>query len=121
MQVRFYILTLTLLLTHQIDAAYWKEWEMFFLPGGIQFFDIFNLLVFPPLLYGIKPIVLKEKKSHYYSLTLGFLGLITLAIHSGFYIAGFEQFDLPVSTGIILATGVCSIGLIRVALLEKVE
>jgi hypothetical protein len=29
------VLNLTLLITHQIDAAYWHEWEMFALPGGI--------------------------------------------------------------------------------------
>ena len=21
---------------HQVDAAYWREWSMFYLPGGIQ-------------------------------------------------------------------------------------
>jgi hypothetical protein len=26
------------LLTHQIDAAFWHEWVLFGLPGGIQFF-----------------------------------------------------------------------------------
>ena len=27
-------LNFALLVTHQIDSAYWKEWELFHLPGG---------------------------------------------------------------------------------------
>ncbi len=29
MLLKVYIATLTLLICHQIDAAYWKEWEMY--------------------------------------------------------------------------------------------
>ena len=43
---------LTLLLAHQIDAAWWREWEMFALPGGIQLFVFLNILIVYPLLHG---------------------------------------------------------------------
>ena len=42
---RSYLMTMTALIIHQIDAAYWKEWEMFFIPGGIQGFLVFNIIV----------------------------------------------------------------------------
>src|SRR3546814_11661106 len=32
------VLNLALTLTHQVDAAYWRAWEMFGLPGGAQLF-----------------------------------------------------------------------------------
>ncbi len=53
---KMYATTLTFLIAHQIDAAYWKEWEMFLLPGGIQFFDLLVLtnLSFP-YLYQLSP------------------------------------------------------------------
>jgi len=36
---------MSLLILHQIDAAYWKEWEMFYVSGGIQVFLVFNLVI----------------------------------------------------------------------------
>ena len=29
-----YLADLTLLVVHEIDSAYWKEWELFHLPGA---------------------------------------------------------------------------------------
>jgi hypothetical protein len=40
-----YLVNATILITHQIDAAYWHEWELFKMPGGIQL----NLLLNIPL------------------------------------------------------------------------
>lgn len=100
---RIYIVTLTLLVTHQIDAAYWKEWEIFLIPGGIQFFDIFNLAIIPLLLVGFKSVVLKKISGYYYSCFLSSLGLLTFLIHSGFYLNEYSQFTLPVSFAVIRA------------------
>lgn len=104
-----YILTLTLLVTHQIDAAYWHEWEMFLLPGGIQFFDIFNLAVIPILLIGYKAVILRKSRGYYYSWLLASLGILTALIHSGFYWGGYRQFTLPVSTLIIIFCAISGI------------
>ncbi|MFN9811237.1 MAG: DUF6713 family protein, partial [Deltaproteobacteria bacterium] len=40
---RLYLLQLALLATHQVDAAYWHEWDVFGVPGGLTFFLVFNL------------------------------------------------------------------------------
>ncbi len=37
------LLNVTVLLVHQIDAAYWHEWEMFRMPGGNQVNLLLNL------------------------------------------------------------------------------
>lgn len=106
---RIYIVTFSLLVTHQIDAAYWKEWEMFLVPGGIQFFDIFNFAVIPVLLVGFKLVVLKKKSGYYYSCFLSSLGLLTFLIHSGFYLNGYRQFTLPVSMAVIILCAVSAV------------
>jgi hypothetical protein len=33
-----YMINAILLISHEIDSAYWKEWELFKLPGGIGVF-----------------------------------------------------------------------------------
>ena len=33
---RLYLANTALLIAHEIDSAYWKEWELFHLPGGIR-------------------------------------------------------------------------------------
>lgn len=101
-----YLVTLSLLIVHQIDAAYWHEWDMFLVPGGIQFFDIFNLMIIPLLLLGLRAVVLKHKRGYYYSCGSACLGLLTCAIHSGFYGYGYSQFRLPISFIIIVLCGV---------------
>jgi hypothetical protein len=58
---------------------------MFLIPGGVQFFDIFNLAIIPVLLVGFKAVLLKERSGYYYSCFLSLLGLLTFAIHSGFF------------------------------------
>lgn len=37
-----FLLNSTVLFTHQIDAAYWHEWNLFHLPGGNQLNLILN-------------------------------------------------------------------------------
>ena len=39
---QLYIGNIALLTTHQADAAYWHEWDVFGVPGGISFFLAFN-------------------------------------------------------------------------------
>ncbi|EHQ05891.1 DUF6713 family protein [Leptonema illini] len=114
---RLYIATLSLLIVHQIDAAYWKEWELFLLPGGIQLFDILNLAIIPFLVFGFRMVLLRAPNGRRWSLITGGLGILTLLIHTGFYIAGNDRFTLPVSALIVVACGLS--GIAQVALTLK--
>ena len=38
-----YSINLTLLFIHEIDSAFWKEWELFGMSGDIQGFLIANI------------------------------------------------------------------------------
>lgn len=106
---RSYLMTMTALIIHQIDAAYWKEWEMFFIPGGIQGFLVFNIIVVPIILWGYRHVVLATDKAITYFVICTLLGLLTFGIHSVFFIVGFEQFSLPLSLLVLLTCLLSSI------------
>lgn len=106
------ILTLTLIIGHQIDAAYWHEWEMFALPGGIQVFDLFNVILFIPLLAAFSAAIRRTAGGYRGAQLIGAIGLIIGPIHAGFALAGFTQFHLPVSVALIITPSLCGAGLL---------
>lgn len=102
-------LNLSLVMAHQADAAYWREWEMFGLPGGIQFFTLFNLAAFMLLLWLFAAVVSRRRTGLRGSFVIAALSGVVLPIHAGFALAGFEQFHLPVSIAVIVGTFVVSV------------
>ena len=107
---RSYFWTMLFLILHQIDAAYWKEWEMFHLPGGVQGFLVFNLAAIALVLAGYRHVLLATPQAPLYACVCAALGVGTFLIHAGFALAGLEQFHLPLSMAIIalcLASAVC--------------
>ncbi|WP_085704829.1 DUF6713 family protein [Pseudomonas sp. B8(2017)] len=99
---RSYFVTMLALILHQIDAAYWHEWEMFFLPGGVQGFLLFNILAIPVLLVGYRSVLLGKVNAVFFAKVCAGLGLITFLIHAGFGLAGYHQFHLPASISILI-------------------
>lgn len=102
-------LNLSLVMAHQADAAYWREWEMFGLPGGIQFFTLFNLAAFMLLLWFFAALVSRRRTGLRGLFVIAALSGVVLPIHAGFALAGFEQFHLPVSIAVIVGTFVVSV------------
>jgi Kef-type K+ transport system membrane component KefB len=98
------ILNLALVFTHQVDAAYWHEWEMFALPGGIQLFNALNVLIFLLLLGWLAPVIQRRASGFRCSLAIAAICGSVLPIHAGFALAGYPQFDLPFSIFLIAAT-----------------
>lgn len=113
---RLCIAVLALFVTHQIDAAYWREWQMFHLPGGIQLFNVLNLLLFLVLLAGLRSVFLRRPGGYYWALLIAFSGIATFFIHGGFMLAGYDQFLLPVSVLVIAAFFLASLWLVSVTL-----
>lgn len=113
---RTYLATLLALITHQIDAAYWQEWTLFHLPGGIQGYLLFNLLAVPVLLLGYRHVVLGSARARLYARICAALGVATFVIHAGFAAFGERSFHLPLSIAVILA---CLLGGVRLAWLSR--
>jgi hypothetical protein len=110
---------IALLITHQIDAAYWHEWELFGLPGGIQLYNLINFALFVAILSGIEPILSRKPSGYRNSLVLAGVGASILPIHAAFAIAGLSQFHLPVSIGIIIASFISAVSMATVTMRSR--
>ncbi|OIN44549.1 MULTISPECIES: DUF6713 family protein [Pseudomonas] len=109
---RSYFLTMLLLVLHQIDAAFWREWELFFLPGGVQGFLLFNALVIPVLMIGYRHVLLGTSRASFFAKICAGLGTLTFVIHAGLALAGAHQFHLPASIAVIILCLISSIWLL---------
>lgn len=100
---RLYFATALSLILHQIDAAFWHEWKMFAVPGGIQGFLAFNGVAVGALLYGYRSVLLRSRSARAWALGCGSLGVTTFVLHAGFALLGHKDFSLPLSVLVILA------------------
>jgi hypothetical protein len=98
----------TVLITHQIDAAFWHEWELFRIPGGNQMNLLLNLSIIALVLYAHSRVVADVQAGMFFYKLLAGLGFLTCAIHAGFFWMGSEAFFQPVSIGLLVATFVLS-------------
>ncbi len=101
--VRLYTLNLAILITHEIDSAFWKEWQLFGLPGGIQLFLVLNFLLIFLFLFGLERVIGRTKSARLYSYGLSLAGIFTFVIHIMFLMLGHEEFKMPVSLMILTA------------------
>lgn len=106
-----YLTTISLLLAHQIDSAYWHEWKLFGLPGGIQTFVSTNILLIVPFLYGLLRAQTSPRTAAKYGIALSIIGIGAFAIHAWFLILVHQDFRLPVSIAILTGALITSIGL----------
>ena len=90
-----------MLFTHEIDSAYWHEWELFRLPGGIQVFVLVHIPLIIIFLVGFKRVILNETGAYLYSLVTAGLGVFAFIIHATFLALGYAQFRTPVSLALL--------------------
>ena len=104
-----YLSNSVLLINHEIDSAYWNEWELFRLPGGITGY---LLIHFPLLFFVLLGLVLVSKHSLsglIFSIILSFSGIFAFSIHTFFLQKGYSQFDKPISKFILTTILIVSI------------
>ncbi len=104
-----YLLNLALLATHEIDSAYWKEWELLGLPGEIQTFLVLNFVVLLVAFVGLRQLALGARSGFLISLLVGFSGIAAFLIHGYFIVGGYPQFRLPGSIVVLVLTLVASV------------
>ena len=85
------------LITHEIDSAYWKEWELFRLPGGLGGFLLLHIPMLLLILYGLVLVREGAFAGLILSLVLCGSGLFAFCIHTWFLKKGDKRFDAPVS------------------------
>jgi hypothetical protein len=99
-----------LLINHEIDSAYWKEWEMFKLPGGIQFFLLLHVIILAAILWGLVLVARGDRGGLWFSLLLSMGGLFAFVIHMLFLKKGRPEFRTPASLAILWILFIVSLG-----------
>jgi len=98
-----YLANSVLLIKHEIDSAYWKEWELFNFPGGLTGF---LLLHFPFLLFILLGLIVVYRHASWgliFSFVLCLGGIFAFAIHTYFLRKGRAEFNKPISKFILVA------------------
>ncbi len=104
-----YLTNSVLLINHEIDSAYWKEWDLFKLPGDITGFLIVHFPLLFVVLYGLVLVSQRTFAGLIFSLVLSFGGLFAFAIHTYFIRRGRHEFKAPISLFILIATLIVSL------------
>jgi len=102
-----YMITATLVINHEIDSAYWREWDLFHLPGGISGFLIIHLPLVFLILYGIVLVSQRAFGGLVLSLILSVGGIAAFVIHVILMKLGHPEFKTPMSL-LILTAGLIS-------------
>jgi hypothetical protein len=104
-----FLVNATVLVTHQIDAAYWHEWELFFIPGGNQINLLLNIPIIALVMYSHSRVISNIHTGLAFYKLLAALGFLTVGIHSFFFLIGSESFRQPMSVALLVATLVLSV------------
>jgi hypothetical protein len=104
-----YLANAVVLILHEIDSAYWKEWELFRLPGGIAGFLALHVPLLFVVLYGMVMVGRQSPSGLIYSLILGSGGLFAFVIHLLFMARGGKEFRTPASLAILGAAFILSL------------
>jgi hypothetical protein len=116
-----YLANAALLITHEIDSAYWKEWNLFgFLFGRPSGYDddrkplaIFLLCHIPAaflVVWGASEVVRGSTAGTVMSLVLAGGGIFAFTVHMIFMARGRDEFRAPVSVLILVGTLLVSLG-----------
>lgn len=106
-----YIINATLLLLHEIESAYEKEWEIIKLPGKITGFLLMHIPIVAVLLWGLLEIAGKTPAGKVLALLFGIGGVIPVIIHKT-VVRRDDRFNLPISNIIIYLNALAGIGLV---------
>jgi hypothetical protein len=106
--VWIYMINATLLTVHEIDSAYWHEWKLFKLPGGIGGFLLIHLPLVFLILFGLVELCHSSLTGLIISLFLSLSGFLAFLLHMTFLARGGKEFRAPISIGILITIMVVS-------------
>lgn len=95
-------------MNHEIDAVYWKEWDLFNIKGGITGFLVLHLFLVFVILGGLVLVIRSEFWGPVMSLVMGAVGVFTFSIHAYYLKKGRPEFRTPLSLGLLVAILVVS-------------
>ena len=98
-----YLANSVLLINHEIDSAYWKEWNLFKLPGGSTGFLILHFPLLFLILLGLILVYGHSSWGLIFSFVLCFGGLFAFSVHTYLLGKGRPEFNKPISKFILVA------------------
>lgn len=114
-----YMVNSVILIVHEIDSSYWKEWDLFHIPGGVTSFLVLHVPLVFLVLYGLILVFQQTFTGLIFSCLLSTGGIVAFVIHMTFIKNGHSEFKAPISIFILISTLVVSIvqGALSIALL----
>ena len=104
-----YFVNAVMLIVHEIDSAYWKEWDLFRLPGGLDGFLLLHIPLVGLILYGLIEVAAQTRTGTIIYFIVNFGGFFAFTIHTYFLRKGDERFTSKISQLILYVILVTSI------------
>ena len=98
-----YLINAIFLINHEIDSAYWQEWNLFKIKGGITTFLILHFPLILFMLYGLIKVNNQTYTGLVFSLILSIIGIFAFTIHMIFIKKGHKEFRAPISIFILIS------------------
>ena len=111
-----YLTNTVLLIVHEMDSVYWKEWDLFGLPGGVTGFLLIHLPLLFLGLYGLALVYQKAAGGLVFSLVISLAGLGGFGIHTYFIRKGRNEFTTSVSQFILWGMLIASLAQMSVTI-----
>src|SRR5512138_2206626 len=98
-----YLLEAALLVVHEIDSAFWREWDLFGLPGGEAGFLALHVPLVAVVVWGYGRVVEGARAGARMSAALAIAGLAAAAIHGTLLARGAPEFRTAPSLLVLAA------------------
>jgi hypothetical protein len=118
MLVFLYILNVTLLILHEIESAYEKEWDILKLPGKITGFLLFHIPILFLMFYGLLCIIQFPQTRLLISVVSGIAGFVPFMVHK-LIVPKKGHFNKPISNAIIIGNVLSGMTLIIIGIIDK--
>ena len=118
MLVFFYILNATILILHEIESGYEKEWEILKLPVKLTGFILLHIPILFLFFYGLYYVIQYPQTRSIISILSGSIGLIPFLVHKVIK-NNKEHFNKTISNTLIFGNIITGIILIVIGIFEQ--
>ena len=112
-----YLTNATLLMLHEVESAYWREWEILKLPGRIAGFLLMHVPILILLFAGMGAVARGSRFGLWCALVVGLAGVVPLLIHR-FIVRVANRFNLRLSGFILWINAAAGVALVVAAVME---
>ncbi len=111
-----YLVVSAFLVAHEVDAAFWAEWDMVGLRHGEPAFVLVHLPLAMAIIWGYGRIIARKRDGAWAAMAVAIAGLAVLVIHGAFWAGGDRKFATLTSAGVLIASAAAALPLAVLAL-----